>query len=254
MEAVGQLTGGIANDFNNLLMIIIGNLESLARQFSDTSKLHRKIQNALDGAQRAAQLTHRLLAFSRRQPLDPKPVKANQLVSSMEDLLRRSIGERVVVELVLGAGLWPTLCDPNQLENALLNLAINARDAMPDGGNLIIETCNMHLDNAYVAKLQDVAPGQYVYIAVTDTGAGMTPEVVSRAFDPFFTTKPTGQGTGLGLSMIYGFARQSGGHAKIYSEVGRGTTVKLYLPRCRTASADESASVELSGAEPTADG
>jgi two-component system NtrC family sensor kinase len=231
MEAVGQLTGGIAHDFNNLLMIIIGNLESLARQFSDTSKLHRKIQNALDGAQRAAQLTHRLLAFSRRQPLDPKPVNANQLISRASDLLVRSLGERVEVETVRSAGLWLTEVDLAELEAAIINLAINARDSMPNGGKVTIETSNAFLDDAYCREYEGVTPGQYVLISVTDEGVGMEADVIEKAFEPFFTTKQPGLGTGLGLSQVYGFVRQSGGHIKIYSEVGIGTTVKMYLPR-----------------------
>jgi CheY-like chemotaxis protein len=186
---------------------------------------------AMTAANRAASLTHRLLAFSRRQPLDPKPVNANRLVSGMEELLRRTIGESIQLEIVTAAGLWLTRSDSHQLENAILNLAINGRDAMPDGGKLTIETANCHIDDAYAAQAREIVAGQYVCICVTDTGIGMSPEIVSKAFDPFFTTKPIGQGTGLGLSMIYGFARQSEGYAKIYSEVGRGTTVKLYLPR-----------------------
>ena len=235
MEAVGQLTGGIAHDFNNLLQGITGSLDLVQRRIAQgrVSELDRLIAGAVTSANRAAALTHRLLAFSRRQPLDPKPVRANLLIASMEDLLRRTMGETIQLELVLAGGLWLTLCDPNQLENAVLNLVINARDAMPDGGRLTIETCNAHLDSAYVANARGVSPGQYVCVSVTDTGTGMTPEVAERAFDPFFTTKPIGQGTGLGLSMIYGFARQSEGTCKIYSEPGRGTTVKLYLPRHR---------------------
>ncbi|MDB5688255.1 MAG: sensor histidine kinase [Sphingomonas bacterium] len=235
MEAVGQLTGGIAHDFNNLLQGITGSLDIIQRRIAQgrTADIDRFITGAATSANRAAALTHRLLAFSRRQPLDPKPVRANPLVSSMEDLLRRTLGEQVSLELVLAGGLWLTLCDPNQLENAILNLCINARDAMPNGGQLTIETCNAHLDSRYAARTRDVRPGQYVCICVSDTGSGMPPEVVSRAFDPFFTTKPLGQGTGLGLSMIYGFARQSEGYVKIYSEIDKGTTVKLYLPRHR---------------------
>ena len=233
MEAVGQLTGGIAHDFNNLLTGIIGSLELLQKRLpaGAATDLDRYIKAATTSANRAAALTHRLLAFSRRQPLDPKAVDANRLVSSMEDLLRRSIGESIHVELVTAGGLWRTLCDPHQLESAILNLAINARDAMPGGGRLTIETCNAHLDDAYAARQREVKPGQYVCICVTDSGTGMTPDVIERAFDPFFTTKPIGQGTGLGLSMIYGFVRQSDGFVRIYSEVGQGTTVKLYLPR-----------------------
>lgn len=233
MEAVGQLTGGIAHDFNNLLQGITGSLDIVQKRISQgqMSDLDRWISGAVTSANRAAALTHRLLAFSRRQPLDPKPVGANPLVGSMEDLLRRTLGENIELEMVLAGGLWPTLCDANQLESAILNLAINARDSMPDGGKLTIETCNTRLDGPYAKRASDILPGQYVCVAVTDTGTGMDADVVERAFDPFFTTKAIGQGTGLGLSMIYGFARQSGGYAKIYSEVGSGTTIKLYLPR-----------------------
>jgi CheY-like chemotaxis protein len=233
MEAVGQLTGGIAHDFNNLLTGIIGSLEMMQRRIQQgrAAEIDRYATVAVTAANRAAALTHRLLAFSRRQPLDPKPVNANRLVTGVEELLRRTIGEAVRLEIVTAPDLWLTLSDSNQLENALLNLAINARDAMPDGGVLTVETCNVRLDDAYGARERDVRPGQYICISITDTGAGMPPDVMARAFDPFFTTKPIGQGTGLGLSMIYGFARQSEGSAKIYSESGVGTTVKLYLPR-----------------------
>ncbi|WP_291869107.1 PAS domain S-box protein [Bradyrhizobium sp.] len=233
MEAVGQLTGGIAHDFNNLLAGIVGSLDLMQTRLAQgrTDNLERYAQAAMASAQRAAALTHRLLAFARRQPLDPKPVNANQLVASMEDLLRRTIGPMHALEIVAAGELWTTLCDPNQLESAILNLAINARDAMPDGGRLTIETCNTQLDAAYVASQRDVTPGQYVCICVTDSGTGMTPAVMDQAFEPFFTTKPLGQGTGLGLSMVYGFAKQSEGHLKIYSEAGKGTTVKIYLPR-----------------------
>jgi PAS domain S-box-containing protein len=241
MEAVGQLTGGIAHDFNNLLQGITGSLEIVQRRVAQgrLDELDRFISGASTAANRAAALTHRLLAFSRRQPLDPKPVRSNALVSSMEDLLRRTIGERIELELVLAGGLWVTKCDPNQLESAILNLAINARDAMPDGGKLIIETCNAHLDRAYVARQRGVRPGQYVCLCVSDTGIGMSQDTISKAFEPFFTTKPIGQGTGLGLSMIYGFAQQSEGYAKIYSELGQGTTFKLYLPRYRGGAEEE---------------
>jgi PAS domain S-box-containing protein len=241
MEAVGQLTGGIAHDFNNLLAGIVGSLDLMQIRISQgrTENIERYAKAAMSSAQRAAALTHRLLAFSRRQPLDPKPVNANRLVASMEDLLRRTIGPLHALEIVTAGGLWATLCDPNQLESAILNLAINARDAMPDGGKLTIETANAHLDNAYVAAERDVTPGQYVAICITDTGTGMPPDVIARAFEPFFTTKPLGQGTGLGLSMVYGFTKQSEGHLKIYSEVGQGTTIKLYLPRHRGAAEDE---------------
>jgi PAS domain S-box-containing protein len=233
MEAVGQLTGGIAHDFNNLLQGISGSLEIMESRLAQgrTGDLARWLAGAKGSAGKAAALTHRLLAFSRRQPLDPRPVRANPLVASMEDMLRRTLGERVSLELVLAGGLWTTRCDPNQLESAILNLAINARDAMPDGGRLTIETCNAHLDSHYAARERDVKPGQYVCICVSDTGTGMTRETIARAFEPFFTTKPIGQGTGLGLSMIYGFTRQSEGYARIYSELGQGTTIKLYLPR-----------------------
>ncbi len=233
MEAVGQLTGGIAHDFNNLLTGVIGSLDMMQRQMAkgDNSKIERYATTAMTSANRAAALTHRLLAFSRRQPLDPKPVNANRLVTGMEELLRRTIGETVALEVVTAGGLWQTLCDPHQLESAILNLAINARDAMPEGGSLTIETCNAHLDNAYAARQRDVRPGQYVCVCVTDTGSGMSGDTIAKAFEPFFTTKPIGQGTGLGLSMIYGFARQSEGYAKIYSELDKGSTVKLYLPR-----------------------
>jgi PAS domain S-box-containing protein len=237
MDAVGQLTGGIAHDFNNLLQGITGSLELLKLRIDAGrfDNVDRFVAGAINSASRAAALTHRLLAFSRRQPLDPKAVKVNPLVASMEDLLRRTLGERIRIELVLAGGLWPTLCDPNQLENAILNLCINARDAMPDGGKLTVETGNAHLDDRYAAGVRGLTPGQYACICVTDTGTGMSRDVIERAFEPFFTTKPLGQGTGLGLSMIYGFAQQSEGHVRIYSEVGQGTTVKLYLPRFRGA-------------------
>ncbi len=235
MEAVGQLTGGIAHDFNNLLQGITGSLEIVQRRVAQgrLDELDRFIAGASAAAQRAAALTHRLLAFSRRQPLDPRPVRANALIASMEDMLRRTIGERIKLDLVLDSELWTTKCDPNQLESAILNLVINGRDAMPDGGTLTIETCNAHLDSSYAATQRGVKPGQYVCICVTDTGIGMDADTMAKAFEPFFTTKPIGQGTGLGLSMIYGFAQQSEGYAKIYSEVGQGTTFKLYLPRHR---------------------
>ncbi|MES3082930.1 hybrid sensor histidine kinase/response regulator [Sphingomonas faeni] len=233
MEAVGQLTGGIAHDFNNLLQGITGSLEIVQRRVAQgrVGELDRFITGATTAANRAASLTHRLLAFSRRQPLDPRLVKVNPLVASLEDLLRRTTGEQIELEMVLAGGLWTTLCDPNQLENSLLNLVINARDAMPHGGKLTIETCNAHLDDHFAASQRDVRPGHYVCICVSDTGTGMSADTIAKAFEPFFTTKPIGQGTGLGLSMIYGFARQSEGYAQIYSELGQGTTIKLYLPR-----------------------
>lgn len=256
MEAVGQLTGGIAHDFNNLLHGITGSLEIIQRRVAQgrLEQLDRFITGASTAAQRAAALTHRLLAFSRRQPLDPKPVRANTLVASMDDMLRRTIGERIELELVLAGGLWVTRCDPNQLESAILNLVINARDAMPDGGKLTIETCNAHLDSAYTASQRGVKPGQYVCICVTDTGTGMDADTMAKAFEPFFTTKPIGQGTGLGLSMIYGFAQQSEGYAKIYSEVGEGTTFKLYLPRHRGAAEEEEPLPQLSEEHHAEDG
>ena len=235
MEAVGQLTGGVAHDFNNLLTVIMGNLEHLDRILPPTQPSQRIIAAALRGASRAAMLTHRLLAFSRRQPLVPEILSVNKLVAGMSDLMRRTLGEAILIEAVLAGGLWPTLADSNQLENALINLAINARDAMPEGGKLTIETSNTHLDESYARMHGEVQPGQYVGIFVTDTGIGMAPETVAHAFEPFFTTKEIGQGTGLGLSQVYGFIKQSDGHVKIYSEVGEGTTVKLYLPRHRGA-------------------
>ena len=232
MEAVGQLTGGIAHDFNNLLTGIVGSLDLLQTRLNQgrTDNVARYINAAMTSANRAAALTHRLLAFARRQPLIPKSVDANALVVSLEDLLRRSIGETIDLEIVASNDLWGTLCDPNQLESALLNLAINARDAMPDGGRLVIATANARLDSV-TADTPALSPGEYICITVTDTGVGMSAEVAARAFDPFFTTKPIGQGTGLGLSMIYGFARQSNGHVTIDSRIGQGTSVRLYLPR-----------------------
>ncbi len=241
MEAVGQLTGGIAHDFNNLLQGITGSLELMRRRIAQgrTAGFDEVIAGAMTSANRAAALTHRLLAFSRRQPLDPKSVRANPLVAGMEDLLRRTMGEAIQLELTLADDLWPTLCDPNQLESAILNLVINARDAMPDGGRLRIETSNEDGDRAYAAHARGMTRGQYVCVCVADTGIGMPPDVVARAFDPFFTTKPIGQGTGLGLSMIYGFARQSEGYCKIDSTPGQGTTVRLGLPRYRGEAAEE---------------
>ena len=233
MEAVGQLTGGIAHDFNNLLAGISGSLELLERRLADgrLSGVDRYIGAAQSGARRAAALTQRLLAFSRRQTLDPRPTEVNKLIAGMADFLRRSVGPTVEIEVVEAGGLWMTKIDPSQLENAILNLCINGRDAMaPGGGRLTIETANKWLDER-AARTRELAPGQYVSVCVTDTGTGMTPEVIERAFEPFFTTKPLGEGTGLGLSMIYGFVRQSGGQVRIYSEVGKGTTMCLYLPR-----------------------
>jgi signal transduction histidine kinase len=232
MEAVGQLTGGIAHDFNNLLTGITGSLELLGVRIAQgrLNDVERYSLAAQGAAKRAASLTHRLLAFSRRQTLDPKPTDVNRLVSGLEDLVRRTVGPGIEIEVVETVGLWSTLVDPNQLENALLNLCINARDAMPEGGRLKIETANRWIDTR-AARERDLEPGQYVSLCVSDTGTGMTPAVIAKAFDPFFTTKPLGLGTGLGLSMIYGFARQSGGQVRIYSEVGDGTNVCIYLPR-----------------------
>jgi signal transduction histidine kinase/PAS domain-containing protein len=232
MEAVGQLTGGIAHDFNNLLAGISGSLDLIGNRiaqgrYGDIERFSMAAQHA---AKRAAALTHRLLAFSRRQTLDPKPTSPNRLIRDMEDLIRRTVGPSIEVEVVASAGLWSTLVDPHQLENALLNLCINARDAMPAGGRLTIETANRWMDDR-AAKPLDLPAGQYVSLCVSDTGQGMAPEVVERAFEPFFTTKPIGMGTGLGLSMIYGFARQSGGQVRIYSEPGQGAMVCIYLPR-----------------------
>ena len=232
MEAVGQLTGGIAHDFNNLLTGIIGSLELLETRLRQgrTSELHRYVGVAQGASKRAAALTHRLLAFSRRQTLDAKPTDVNRLVMDMEELIRRTVGPQITLEVVTAAGLWSALIDASQLESALLNLCINARDAMPEGGRITIETANKWLDDR-AAKERDLPPGQYLSVCVTDTGTGMTSDVIARAFEPFFTTKPLGQGTGLGLSMVYGFVRQSGGQVRIYSEVGCGTTMCLYLPR-----------------------
>ena len=243
METVGQLTGGVAHDFNNLLTIIMGNLETLGRQLAreqvDPARMRRATDNALRGAQRAASLSQRLLAFSRRQPLEPKVTDVNRLVANMSDLLRRSLGEQVAIETVLAGGLWRIHADPNQLESAILNLAINARDAMPGGGRLTIETANTHLDEIYAARQAEVSPGHYVLIAITDSGIGMDNQTLDKAFEPFFTTKDIGHGTGLGLSQVYGFVKQSGGHVKLYSEIEQGTTVKIYLPRLLADDEDE---------------
>ena len=232
MEAVGRLTGGIAHDFNNLLTAIIGNLDLALRRLEGEERIRGWLANCRSAADRAATLVQRLLAFSRQHPLEVKSVDINRLVQGMSDLLGRTIGETVTIETVLAGGLWKAAIDPNQLENAILNLAVNARDAMPDGGRLTIETANCHLDEHYVEQAgAEIPAGQYVMVAVSDAGKGMTAEVVDRAFEPFFTTKPVGAGTGLGLSQVYGFAKQSGGHIRIYSEIGEGTTVKLYFPR-----------------------
>jgi signal transduction histidine kinase/ActR/RegA family two-component response regulator len=238
MESIGQLTGGIAHDFNNMLAIVTGSLDMARRRLTgqEHPKVAACIDNAAEGARRAAVLTARLLAFSRQQPLEPQALDANRLVAGMSELLRRTIGEHIEVETVLGGGLWHAFADPAQLENALINLAVNARDAMAPnvlggGGKLTIETANTHLDDLYAQQNAEVRPGQYVMISVSDTGTGMEPQVIERAFDPFFTTKKVGEGTGLGLSQVFGYVRQSGGHVKIYSEPGQGTAIKLYLPR-----------------------
>jgi PAS domain S-box-containing protein len=236
MESLGQLTGGIAHDFNNLLTVISGNIEALQRRLAERGdeNLGRLAKSALLGSSRAAILTHQLLAFARRQPLEPRIVSVNMLISGLSDMLRRTIPERIAIETVLAGGVWSTFVDANQLENCLLNLAVNSRDAMPDGGRLTIEAANVYLDDNY-ATAAEVPAGQYVGIFVSDTGVGMVPDVVAKAFDPFFTTKDIGQGTGLGLSQVYGFVKQSGGHVKIYSEPGAGTTIKIYLPRLLSA-------------------
>ena len=232
METLGQLTGGVAHDFNNLLQIVTGNLELLQRDLpEDQARLRRAADNAMAGAERAALLTQRLLAFSRRQPLAPERIDPNRLVSGMSDLLNRTLGETIEVETIQSARIWPIEIDVNQMENALLSLAVNARDAMPDGGKLTIEVANTHIDEDYAAQEAEVSPGQYVLISVSDTGQGMDEDVLSHAIEPFFTTKEVGRGTGLGLSMVYGFIKQSGGHIRVYSERGHGTTVKIYLPR-----------------------
>ena len=232
LEAIGHLTGGVAHDFNNLLTIIIGNLEGAQRALADADvKVKRRLENAMHGAKRAATLTKRLLAFSRQQPLTPKAIDVNRLLAGLSDFLQRSLGEQVFLEVVGGGGVWPIEIDDAELESTLVNLAVNARDAMPSGGTLTIEASNSYLDDAYCRRHGDVRPGQYVLIAVTDNGVGISQDILDRVFEPFFTTKQAGQGTGLGLSQVYGFIKQSGGHIKIYSEVGEGTTVKVYLPR-----------------------
>jgi nitrogen-specific signal transduction histidine kinase len=253
IDALGQLTGGIAHDFNNLLTGIIGSLDIVRRRMADgrAADVTRFMDAASASAQRAAALTHRLLAFARRQSLDTKPSDVNALVLGMEELLHRTLGEQVSFQTALTDSLWPALADYNQLENAILNLAINARDAMPDGGQLTIETANIRLDADYSAGIDEVAEGDYVMIAVSDTGSGMPPDVVAKAFDPFFTTKPIGEGTGLGLSMIYGFVKQSAGQVRIYSEVGRGTTIKLFL---RRAEAEGAAAEDAVGQVPLGQG
>ncbi|HEX4043670.1 MAG TPA: CHASE3 domain-containing protein [Xanthobacteraceae bacterium] len=232
MEALGQLTGGIAHDFNNMLGVIMGALDLVKRRIAKGDYgVERFIDAATIASERAATLTQRLLAFARQQPLSPQPLDANKMIVNMSDLLQSTLGEHIQIETVTAAGLWTVHVDSQQLENAILNIALNGRDAMPDGGKLTIETANAHLDDAYCAQNPEVQPGQFAMIAITDTGVGMPPDVVARAFDPFFTTKTVGKGTGLGLSQVYGFIKQSSGHIKVYSEPGAGTTVKIYLPR-----------------------
>jgi signal transduction histidine kinase/CheY-like chemotaxis protein len=253
LEAVGQLTGGIAHDFNNLLTIIIGNIETLQRRlaklpvekFGLAVTASKPIEAALRASESAAQLTHRLLAFSRQQPLDPRQLDLNHVVSGISDLLRRTLGETISMETILAGGLWPAYADSNQIENALINLSLNARDAMPEGGKLTIETGNAYLDDAYAMQFEDVPPGQYVLLSVADTGAEIDPNILQHVFEPFFTTKKGAQGSGLGLAMVYGFVKQSGGHIRIYSELGHGTTVKIYLPRLLQAQQGEAAPAAL---------
>jgi signal transduction histidine kinase/ActR/RegA family two-component response regulator len=245
MESIGLLAGGIAHDFNNLMTIVIGNLDSAERRLgpagpADAAAISRPIAAAMQGARRAASLTQRLLAFSRQQVLAPEPVDLNKLVASLSDMLTRTVGEAIAVETVLASGLWPAFADVSQLENAIVNLVVNARDAMPQGGRITLETANTSLDEAYCAQFGDVEPGQYVLISVTDTGTGISPENLAKAFEPFFTTKGAATRTGLGLSMIYGFVKQSKGHIRLYSEVGHGTTAKIYLPRMAGAARVES--------------
>ncbi|HUI15851.1 MAG TPA: CHASE3 domain-containing protein [Xanthobacteraceae bacterium] len=232
MEALGQLTGGIAHDFNNMLGVIVGALDLIKRRIAKADyAVERFLDAATIASERAATLTQRLLAFARQQPLSPQPLDGNKMIGAMSDLLHSTLGEHIQIETVTAAGLWTMQADSQQLENAILNVAINARDAMPDGGKLTIETANAHLDDAYCAQNPEVQPGQFVMIAITDTGIGMPSDVAARVFDPFFTTKPTGKGTGLGMSQVHGFVKQSNGHVKVYSEPGSGTTVKIYLPR-----------------------
>ncbi|HEY1453987.1 MAG TPA: CHASE3 domain-containing protein [Roseiarcus sp.] len=246
MESIGLLAGGVAHDFNNLMTVVIGNLDSAERRLArggtaDTASIGKPIAAAMQGARRAAALTQRLLAFSRQQVLSPHQVDLNRLVGGLSEMLTRTVGETIAVETILGSGLWPTLVDASQLENAIVNLVVNARDAMPEGGRITIETANASLDEAYCRQFGDVAPGQYALLSVTDTGTGISPENLRKVFEPFFTTKAAPAGTGLGLAMIYGFVKQSKGHVRIYSEVGHGTTAKIYLPRMAGAPRTESA-------------
>jgi len=250
MESIGQLTGGIAHDFNNMLAIVIGSLDIAKRRLdTDRARALVCIDNALEGARRAALLTARLLAFSRQLPLEPRALDVNKLMGGMSEMLRHTIGEHLRIETVMAGGLWPAFVDPSQLENAILNLVINARDAMPDGGRLTVETANAHLDDAYAAANADANAGQYVLLSVTDTGIGMPARVIEQVFDPFFTTKGVGKGTGLGLSQVHGFVKQSGGHVRLYSEPGVGTAVKIYLPRLAGAAVELGAEAPVLGAE-----
>lgn len=254
LEAVGQLSGGIAHDFNNLLMIVLGNLETVqryVRQGDSNPNLVRAVNNAMRGAQRASALTNRLLAFSRRQALDPKPIDVNNFLNNVVEFLYRTLGEQIEIQTVGSAGLWQIEVDLSQLESAVVNLAINARDAMPQGGKLTIEASNQFVDDAYHQRNPEIMPGQYVTISVTDTGTGMAPDTLAQAFEPFFTTKEMGRGTGLGLSQVYGFVKQSGGNVKLYSELGHGTTVKLYFPRHHGKHAldDEAQELDLAGGQ-----
>jgi len=253
METIGKLTGGVAHDFNNLLQVIGGNLQLIARRAAAQPEIMKRVDNAMNGVERGAKLASSLLSFARRQPLEPKAVKIGRLLGSMEDMMRRALGEEIDVEMVLSGGLWTTEVDPAQLENAILNLAINARDAMDGAGKLTIEVANAALDASYCATHTEVAPGQYVMLAVSDTGSGMPQDVIDQAFEPFFSTKPEGKGTGLGLSMVYGLVKQSGGHVKIYSEVGEGSTIKIYLPRSHQAEdhAGEALAQPVSGGHET---
>ena len=250
MESIGLLAGGVAHDFNNLMTVVIGNLNSAERRLAgsgqvDRAVLGRPLAAALQGARRAATLTQRLLAFSRQQALAPQRIDLNRLVGNLSEMLTRTVGETVAVETILGSGLWPTFADPNQLENAIVNLVVNARDAMPEGGRITIETANAHLDEAYARQFGDVTAGQYALLSVSDTGTGIAPENLTKVFEPFFTTKSAATRTGLGLAMIYGFVKQSKGHIRIYSEVGQGTTAKIYLPRLAGASRGDSAPAAL---------
>jgi len=244
MEAIGQLTGGVAHDFNNLLQVISGNLQLLAKDISPEGQPQRRLQNAMAAVTRGSKLAAQLLSFARRQSLEPRALNLGRIIRGMDDLLRRALGEAIEIETVIAGGLWNTFVDPTQIETALLNLAVNARDAMGGRGKLTIEAGNARLDDHYAAKHVEVNAGQYVMVAVTDTGCGMPPEVAERVFDPFFTTKAPGEGTGLGLSMVHGFVKQSGGHIKIYSELGHGTTVRVYLPRSRLR---EDEQIEVAG-------